>query len=168
MNIMNNISSLIPDGLVQFLQKHSREKIECDEATKGNVEISWFSTFSPEELRITAFEIDTYEYHLNYGEPGQDPELRYGVTGIDLINGCEGYDPEGILIYFPQFSEFGSLDCDHAIIIMYPDASWETIRDNLFNYVNAQWYPDRVNHYLLRPWADDRCKGLKPLPREKD
>ncbi len=165
---MNDIRNIIPDGLVQFLEKHSKERIECDPAIKGNVEVDWFTTFAPEELCITTFEIDTYEYHLNHDEPGEDPELRYGITGIDLINGCGEYNPEGILIYFPQFSEFGSWDCDHAIITMYPDASWETIRDNLFNYVNGQWYPDRVNQYLLRPWADDRCKDLKPLSQEKD
>jgi hypothetical protein len=164
---MNDVRSLIPNGLIPFLEKHSKEKIECDPTIKGNVEIGWFTTFSPEELGITTFEIDTYEYHVNHDEPGEDPKLRYGITGIDLISGCEGYDPEGILIYFPQFSEFGSWDCDHAIITMYSDASWETIRDSLFDYVNGQWCPDRVNHCLLRPWADDRCKDLKPLPQDK-
>jgi hypothetical protein len=33
--------------------------------------------------------------------------------------------------------------------------------------VNGQWYPDRVSNYLLRPWVDDRCKDLKPLPKGK-
>jgi len=165
---MDDIINIIPKGLVEFLEKHSKKRMECDPAIKGKVEIDWFTTFSSEELCISTFKIDTSEYYLNYDEPGDDPELIYEITGIDLIKGCEGYDPEGILIYFPQFSEFGSWDCDHMIITMYPKASWETISANLFDYVNGQWYPDRVNHYLLRPWADDRCRDIKPLPRGKD
>jgi hypothetical protein len=164
---MKDIRKTLPEGLIQFLEKHSKKQIKCAPQLKGKVEIEWFTTFSPEYLHISTFEIDTYEYYLNHGEPGEDPERTYEITGIDLINGCEGYDPEGILVYFPQFSEFGSWDCDHLIITMYPNASWEAIRDNIFHYVNDQWYPDRVNHYLLRPWADDRCKNLKPLPKEK-
>ena len=160
---MNEITKMIPENLIQFLEKHSKDRIECDPTVKGNVEVDWFTTFSPEEIRLNTFEIDTYEYYLNHGEPGKDPELKYGITGIDLIKDCKAYDPEGVLIYFPQFSEFGSWDCDHLIITLYPNASWETIRESLFIYVNGQWYPDRVNHKLLRPWADDRCKNTTPL-----
>jgi hypothetical protein len=165
---MKDIKNILPNSFVQFLEKHSNKRIECPPALKDKVEIDWFTTFSPEQLCMAAFEIDTYEYYVNHDEPGKDPELRYAITGIDLINGCENYTPEGILIYFPQFSEFGSWDCDHAIITMYPGVSWEKIQANIFDYVNGQWYPDKVDNYLLRPWADDRCKDLKPLPKDKD
>ncbi len=165
---MNDIRNIIPNSLVHFLEKHSKKKIEYTHAVKVNLEVKWFTVFSPNELRVTNFEIYTGEYYLNHDEPGEDPELRYEIPGIDIINGCESYDPEGILVYFPQFSEFGSWDCDHLIITMYPNASWEFIQKDLFNYVNGQWYPDRVNNYLLRPWADDRCKNFKPLPKENN
>jgi hypothetical protein len=159
---------MIPEGLVQFLEKYSQKRIECNPSIKGKVEIEWFTTYPPKALKISSFKIDTYEYHLNHDEPGEDPELKYEITGIDLISSCDDYYPEGILIYFPQFSEFGSWDCDHGIITMYPDAQWEKIRANLFNYVNGQWYPERVNHYLLRPWADERCRDIEPLPKKED
>jgi hypothetical protein len=156
--------TLIPNKLSEFLSAHAGQRIEFNRKTEPDMEVDNVEFFKPTDLKLSKFTIYTHEYHLNYGEPGEDPELEYEVEGIDLIRDCNDYDPEGILIYFPEFHEFGSWDCDHLIIIMFPNVEWPTIEANLSRYVNAQWYSHLVDQYLLRPWADRRCKNIKPKP----
>ena len=114
-----------------------------------------------EKLRISKFVLSTGDYYLNYGEPGTDPNAFYEIEGVDLLSKTPGYWPDGILIWFPQFKQFGAHDSDHEIIRLFPqDVGWKEIRADLGKYVNALWYPNRVDNELLRPWADERCKSI--------
>jgi hypothetical protein len=159
-------TELIPTALREFLAANEGKRFEFDSTKNPEMEVHSVEFFSPDSLLLTSFEIDTYDYHLNHGEPGEDPELRYEFEGIDLIQGCNDYEPDGILVYFPLLKEFGSWDCDHRIINLYPGAAWDDIEKSLHSFVNAQWYPHLAEQTLLRPWADQRCSGLQPLPAE--
>ena len=105
---------------------------------------------------------------MNQGEPGEDPGLTYEVTGVDLLRKAGSYNPEGVLIWFPQFNEFGCFDCDHAIMTMLPGVTWKDIEANPSPYVNCQWFPleELKVGKLLRPWTDPRCKDIKAIPHE--
>jgi len=155
---------LIHPELREFLSANAGQRITFDRKTQPDIEVDTVEFFEPADLKLSKFTIDTCEYYLNYGESGDDPELEYNIEGIDLIRDCNDYDPEGILIYFPEFHEFGFWDCDHLIIKMFQNIDWPIIESNLCRYINAQWYPQLVDHYLLRPWADERCKKIKPKP----
>ncbi len=72
------------------------------------MEVDTFTFYAPGDLQITTFEIDTHEYHLNHKEPGDDPELRFDIDGVDLIRECNSYHPSGILVYFPVFDELAA------------------------------------------------------------
>ncbi len=161
-----NTADLIPIALRKFLAASGGKRIDFDPTMHPEMEVHSVEFYPPDCLPLTSFEIDTYEYHLNHGEPGEDPELRYEIEGVDLIQGCNDYEPDGILVYFPLLKEFGSWDCDHRIITIYPNVEWEAIEKSLPSFVNAQWYPHLTEQTLLRPWEDQRCSGLKPLPAE--
>jgi hypothetical protein len=161
-----NTSELIPTALREFLAANEGKRFEFDAIKHPEMEVHSVEFFPLDSLPLTSFEIDTYEYHLNHGEPGKDPELRYEIEGIDLIQGCNSYEPDGILVYFPLLKEFGSWDCDHRIITIYPGVEWDDIERSLPNFVNAQWYPHLAEQTHLRPWADPRCSGIVPLPAE--
>ncbi len=159
---MKNASNLIPDDLQNFLATNEDRRFTFERNEESEMEVDSFEFYAPNEVKLSRFTIDTYEYHLNHNETGNDPELRYDIQGVDLIRDCGGYEPEGILIYIPEFQEYGSWDCDHGLIAVYPNVGWSTIETRLVDYVNAQWYPQLAEQYLLRPWADDRCSKIKP------
>ena len=62
---------------------------------------------------------------------------------------AEGYDPEGILLWIPSLTTFGSWDNDHWDLIVFAGASWEDIVSDPPRFLNAQW--DAGGEYL-RPW----------------
>jgi len=152
----------IPDDLRKYLAKN-RKNLTLTWPDTLQQEVTAVDLFGLDELRFQTFDIDTGEYYLNYHEVGEDLELRYRLKGVDLIKDVgASYRPEGILIWFPQFKEYGTWDGDHEIITMLPGVTWKEISLNPGKYVNAQWYLDQVNHYHLRPWSDPRCKRMKP------
>ena len=161
-----NAIELTPTVLREFLVANGDKRIDFDSTKHPEMEVDSVEFFTPDNLPLSLFEIDTYEYHLNHDEPGEDPEQRYVIEGVDLIQECNDHEPDGILVYFPLLKEFGTWDCDHRIISLYPGAKWDDIEKSLPSFVNAQWYPHLAEQTLLRPWADQRCSGLKSLPAE--
>ena len=76
----------------------------------------------------------------------------YSVPGVNLVAECEGYDPEGILMWLPDTTQFGSFDCDHAILHVFPGATWADIAADPVPYVNCQWAPDDISNEIYKPW----------------
>ncbi len=159
---MKNAIKPIPEDLRNFLGINAGRRIVFNRAMQPDMEVDSLEFYAPNDVKLCSFTLDTFDYHLNHNEPGDDPKLRYDIEGVDLVRDCDHYEPEGILIYFPAFQEYGCWDCDHLIITMYPKVSWREIELRLAEYINAQWYPDLVTQYLLRPWADERCSRLTP------
>ncbi len=108
--------------------------------------------YSPDEIRKKTFDVDSYELCLN-GPLGHDPEERREYEGYDLIKEAGGYDAEGVLVWFPEWKEYGSWDSDHHRIITYPGITWRNIAAAPTWYINGQWYPDRVKHREINPWT---------------
>lgn len=151
---MNELNKLIPIDLRNFLCEFSAEEIKCEGANCSHYEIDRLSVYHPEDLFMHQYELDTYEYFNTYGEKGKLPKQRYTISGVPLVASCDDYDPEGILIYFPQYKKYGTWDPDHLIIGLYPSDSWESIKNDLFLYVNSLWFPGKVPMSLLRPWTE--------------
>ena len=160
-----NAKHLIPKDLYAFL---SRGELVIDTSAKEHFALYEVEFYPLDELRVKKFVIATDDYYLNQGEPGEDPGLTYEVTGVDLLRKAGSYNPEGVLIWFPQFNEFGCFDCDHAIMTMLPGVTWKDIEANPSPYVNCQWFPleELKVGKLLRPWTDPRCKDIKAIPHE--
>jgi hypothetical protein len=157
---MSTAKDQLPKDLRDFLATKRNASLKWGHPYPVEVEEATF--FGIDELPIRSFKLHTHEYYLNHGEPGKDPGLWYDITGIDLIKDVSDYEPEGMLVWFPQFSEYGAWDADHGTITMMPEVSWTEILKEPAKYVNVQWYPKRVKHYLLRPWRDNRCASLQP------
>lgn len=162
---MKKASKIVPGDLHAFLSANEGKQFTYQLGPElPSIEVDTFKFHAPSDLKLSTFEIDTHEYHLNHKEPGDDPGLRFDIEGVDLLCECKNHTPDGILVYFPEFQEYGCWDCDHLLITMYPEISWCKIEKRLPEYVNAQWYPELAKHYLLRPWADDRCSRIKTRP----
>jgi hypothetical protein len=57
---------------------------------------------------------------------GQECKLQ----GVDLVKDCPHYSPDGILIWFPVLASFGSWDCDHHTILIFPGIAWSDVIRN--------------------------------------
>jgi hypothetical protein len=155
------VKDLVPADLLAFLEEHDGEQFAFDRAKHPDMEVDTIVFRKPGKLRQTKFALATWEYYNNEGEKGEDPELEYDIPGIDLIaDSGDGYDSEGLLIWFPSLGEFGFHDPDHCVIGLFPKTAWEAIAKKLPQYVNSQWN-DSPKRKLLRPWADERCTSFK-------
>ena len=136
----------IPDDLREFLDNPGNRKFRCH---RGEIREATF--FAPDELSSRVFDVCTSDFALNERWE-RDPQLKFEFPGVDLIKSCNSYPPEGILIWFPSLGLYGSWDCDHHSIMVFPGASWTELCRELGSYINAPWNPDWVEHRYLRPW----------------
>lgn len=138
----------LPDDLVAYLSDPKNRSLDLSEG-----EIRRLMFYAPESVPRKPFTVDSYELNVN-GYLEEDPGEQREYTGFDLLESIDAdYEPEGILVWFPDMGQYGSWDCDHLTIITYPDASWAKIVANPVLYVNGQWYPERVKHVIVNPWA---------------
>ena len=136
----------IPQDLHNFLSKPENRQMSLLEG-----EIRRLTFFAPEELVPQKFVVGSSELHLN-GPLKTDPEEQREYEGYSLIQECNGYSPEGVFVWFPEFDAFGSWDCDHLRVIIYTGVTWTDILRDPTWYINGQWYPDRVKHKEVNPW----------------
>lgn len=61
------------------------------------------------------------------------------IPAISIIKECEGYDPDYILCWLPNEKVYASWDCDHWIILVFPEVKWADIVEDPIIYLNAQW-----------------------------
>jgi hypothetical protein len=112
-------------------------------------EVRKLTFFHANDLMLQKFTVDSYGLYSD-GLLDNDPEDRKEYEGYSLIQDCE-YDPDGVLIWFPEFATYGSADPDHSCIIIYPNI-WSDILRSPTWYINGQWYPDRISHETVNPW----------------
>ena len=130
---------VIPSELSDFL---SEGELELDFEYSDLPQQVQRVTFVPiERLRISKFVLSTSEYYSNYNEPGEDPNAFYELEGVDLLAKIKGYRSEGVLVWFPEFQQFGCHDSDHEIMRLFgSEIGWNEIRNDLARYVNCLLY----------------------------
>lgn len=138
---------MLPDDLIAYLSQESNRSLSLPEG-----EVRRLTFHAPEAIPLRRFDVDSYGLH-NAGELKEDPDETREYEAYDLIASCDGYDPDGILAWFPEWQRYGSWDCDHHTIITYPDVTWTQIAAAPTWYVNGQWFPENVRHEMVNPWA---------------
>jgi len=152
---MNNFK--LPEELILFLKKKRSLKYDPDECECGETELKQL-----EELELSEFYIDFDSNNIQPDDPHQGEEGYYVVKGVDLISECDGFDPEGILIWLPDYQMFGAWDSDHYNLTLFNDTDWEEIVEDPVQYLNAQWDPTLAVEMLLDPW--EKCEFKKGRP----
>ena len=126
----------LPSDLVAFLR--GDRSLNCD---LSDCEIGAF-TFHPLDA-VTEIELllstqgDEWIADDPYGGNG-----HYVVLAHDLLASSEDYDPLGLFVYVQQLSAYGSFDCDHESLIIYPDLTFTDFLTAPVRYINAAWGPD--------------------------
>lgn len=143
----------LPEDCQLYLRNNNNKVIELN-IKSAEIEKVIFNSL--DELKNDYQIIDTYEYFLNYNEFKKDPEIQYHIPAINLIkrDAEDNYDSDGLLVWIPILKSFATFDIDHCIGYIFKDTSWLEIEDNLGNIINTQWYPEKSNGILLKPWIE--------------
>lgn len=126
----------------------------------GNEPVTFHSLSAVQLIRLY---VDAGEYIENYGESDSTLDgLYFPIPAYDLLSDVPGYSPLGALIWLPTINQFGSCDSQHGVLYSFPDVTWSEILESPEKFVNCQWYPERVDHDLIRPWQDERFANIEP------
>jgi len=68
-------------------------------------------------------------------DPHQE-EGYYSVPAVNLVAACDGYDPDGILIWLPDEGLFGTWQSDFLSISFFPGVSWSDIVVDPIRFIN--------------------------------
>ena len=142
----------VPDDLRAFLTVPENHRLQL--APDGEVE-------QLELLPSDQLAEGSFTFH---GTSSQD-ERMYEVRGVGLVKWCPNYQPKGIMVWFPSLGLYGTWDCDHHAIMVFPHVGWSDIMRRPELYFNGAWYPDRVTHRYLRP-DDGVLHDARPDPLE--
>ena len=141
------------DNLPQQLKDHLRENGQLV-YDHGSCECGKVVLKSLDELQESVVWLDaSYKCDRQYIE----------IPCISLIRECDGYDPEGILIWLPNERVFGTWDCDHWSLKVFPKVTWANILLAPAKYLNAQWY-DYDNTYSKEYYPVSGYKRVKGWP----
>jgi hypothetical protein len=124
------VDSLLPDDLVQFLRAGRTLKYDAKKVIPGKIAFKSFDT-----LRVGS----VYAAPTKRGDPNLKLGGIYRIPAISLIDKCQRYDPAYILSYLPLERVFAAFDPDHAIVTVFPGATWSAIEVHPIPYLNAQW-----------------------------
>ena len=139
-------AELVPPDFAAFRSAGKELDYDGSSCEAGQVKL-----YALEDLAVIALPVDSDDNHPDAsldphaGEPG-----AYAVTAIDLVSVCDpAYEPVGILVYLPTLGVFGTCDCDHWDLRVFPGVAWDQIAADPSTYVDAQWKGEGV---LLAPW----------------
>jgi hypothetical protein len=145
----------LPEDLVAFLRAGKKLKYDHRKCEAGQITLIQHGRHKLGEVWIDAGSQD--------GDPKAGKEGYYAIPAVNLVAEAEGYDPEFILLWLPESKVYGSWDCDHWELRVFPDTTWSDIARNPLKYVNAQWEPDEVESELLVPWPKYPFKKGQPF-----
>ena len=138
----------LPDDLEKFLKQGKQLDYDINYCQPGKIKL-----FSFNELGLGEIYIDSEDSLISdQGDPNQGMQGFYQVPIVDLVAEAEFYSPEGLLFWQPGLGVYGSHDCDHADAVIFPGAGWTDIVNDPARFINAQWYPGKVNCENLVPW----------------
>ena len=143
----------IPEDLREFLAAGKQLEYPARKCEAGRVRLRRL-----EDLSVGTFRAQTYGTPHQESDPHAGEAGTYAVRGIDLVASCTGgYDPEGLLVWFPIEGRYGVVDIHHDHILLFArDVRWTDIVKDPAPYINAEWADeedeDRVPTEYLAPW----------------
>ena len=144
---MTNKKPNLPQDLIDFLRNKKRLRYDYALCQAGKIKLKNIHDLSIEDVYV-----DSEESPLSKDDPNAGKKGYYAVPAISLVAECQGYDPDGILVWVPDISMFGSWDCDHWDLLVFPNITWTQIAANPLPFINAQWQPHIVSCEFFAPW----------------
>jgi len=140
------MNALVPEEVKAYLETHTTFGHQTPTCKCGNVVL-----MPAASLEARDFWVDGEGRDWN-DDPHQSDHGYYVVPGVDLVSQVDGFDPDGILLWIPALSSFGTWDSDHWDVILFENTRWEAIIADPARFLDAQWAPDHGFPYL-KPWS---------------
>lgn len=137
----------LPDDLVVFLREGMKLEYDMEKCIPGSVELVPLEELNLGRVYISSIESPFYKDDPHAGERG-----HYIVLAVDLIAECNGFNAWGTLVWLPDQQMYGTWDCDHDVLRVFPGATWTDIVANPVKYLNAQWQPLGSHDGIFIPW----------------
>ncbi len=149
----------LPAELHEFLT--AGRKLEYD---ASSIEPGVVGLKSPAELELGVVWINSDESPLSQDDPHAEDEGYYEVPAVSLLSECEAYDPDFILLWLPNEQSFGTWDCDHWDLRIFPGKTWADIVADPATYLDAQWsdYEGKNTEYF-KPYPKYQFKEGMPF-----
>ena len=146
----------IPQDLSEFLVAGKQLEYDTELCEAGRVVLH-----HAKQLKVAPIFIDSEGSPLYDEDPNAGIHGYYAVPALSLIARCENYDPDGILIWLPDQSCYGTWDCDHWDVLTFGSAKWLDIVKDPLPFINAQWKREVECEYLV-PWNTYEFKKGRP------
>jgi hypothetical protein len=144
----------LPESAVEFLRAGKQLEYDESQCEAGSVGLNRLA-----QLSLGAVWIGTE----SESDPHHDEDGYYAIPAVSLSGECASYSPEFILLWLPEERLFGAWDCDHWILTVFPDATWEDIVADPLTYLNSQWYPGAGSGVPFQPWPKYEFKLGRPF-----
>lgn len=156
----NKLSEMnLPSDLVLFLT--AGKPLEYD---PSSVEPGVVGLKSLDMVELGVVWVNADESPLRKDDPHAGDDGYYAVPAVSLTGTCEAYDPDFILLWLPGEQMFGTWDCDHWDLYVFPDKTWSDILSDPATYLNAQWgdYKRKQSEYF-KPYPKYAFKEGMPF-----
>jgi hypothetical protein len=148
----------LPDDLQAFLRDGRQLEYDPSACEPGQVLLLPLGKHTLAEVWIDGKQLVGVADDPHAGNKGY-----YAVPAINLVGSCEAYDPEHVLLWLPEEGLYGTWDCDHWELCVFPRAAWTDIAADPLPYLNAQWYPSPAVAELFVPWPKYPFRSGRPF-----
>ena len=148
----------LPNDLFEFLI--TGQQIEYDSTSRepGRVVLNNYS-----ELSIGTVWVDSTISPFESDDQNSNKEGYYEIPAVSLTKECEGYDPEYLLLWMPEDKMYGSWDCDHWDLIIFPNTKWDDILEDPVLYLNSMWDSSSYVKDYFKPFPKYKFKKGRPF-----
>ena len=147
----------LPDDLTEFLNAKRQLEYRASECECGQVILLQLGKHELGEVWV-----DGHSLHDIAADPNKGLEGYYAVPAVNLVESCDGYDPDHILSWIPECNLYISWDNDHWAITSFPSVSWRHIAASPLHFINAQWETPSIGQPFV-PWPAFPFKKGRPF-----
>lgn len=128
--------SNLPKEFVNFLKAGKQLSYDPDLCECGKVKLKDYS-----DLTIG---------YIYFDNTKNGNKSHFAVPAISLLETCEFYNPDFILLWLPNEKMFGTWDEDHWEMKVFENINWSEIIKEPIKFLNTQW--DGSEHEWARFW----------------
>jgi hypothetical protein len=121
----------LPESFLEFIKSHKEFEYDTSKCECGLVKLKSIDELKKGEVWL---------------EVSSNNKVYIEIPAISLLKDCEGYEPDYILLWLPNEKCFGTWDCDHWELRIFPDTEWGKIVSEPGKYLSAGWYDNHEEY----------------------
>jgi hypothetical protein len=137
----------LPPDLERFLREKQELVYDPADCEVGKVSLEWI-----EDLELSTAHVDLEESPLAETDPNAGKSGQYEIPCVSLLFDCQNYYPWGVLCWFPNEKQYGTVDSDHNDVFLFgPQVGWADILRDPVRWLNYQWREKDRRYFSPHP-----------------